>query len=279
MNKIIAAVDGLKPSSSTITYAIEAAKANKAHLVGVFLDDPSYTSYRIYDLISAEGGAIGSAKHHMDKRDVKTRAQSAAIFEAACNKEKIEYTIHHDRGFALEDLVHESTFADLLIIDMRETLEHNAQRAPTDFIKELLIKANCPVLIIPHIYRAIEQVVFLYDGESASVRALKSFHYALPAFIPYKLKTLFVNWTGVNNHLPDDRLLKEWMKRHHDSVEYLTLHGDPEDEIVKFLKQQQETSLVVLGAYRRSRLSRWLKPSKADLLMRELRSVLFIAPR
>ncbi|PZR25560.1 MAG: hypothetical protein DI535_17900 [Citrobacter freundii] len=279
MNKIIAAVDALKPSMSTMTYAIEAAKANQAHLVVVLLDDPGYTSYRVYDLITAEGGVIGSAKQHMDKKDAKTRAQSASKFEEACVQAKIEYTIHHDRGFALQDLVHETTFADLLIIDMRETLEHNTQKPPTDFIRELLIKTNCPVLIVPHLYRAIEQVVFLYDGESASVRALKSFHYAMPALIPFKMKTLFVNWTGVSNHVPDDHLLKEWMKRHHESVEYITLHGDPEEEIVNFLRQQKETSLVVLGAYRRSRLSRWLKPSKADLLMRELRSVLFIAPR
>lgn len=278
MNKIIAAIDSLKPSSSTMEYAIGLAKKNEAHLIGVLLDDFSYTSYKIYDLVNSEGGLIGSAKHQLDKKDMKTRAKSATLFEQACREAGIHYSIHHDKGYALKDLIHETTFADLLVIDMRETFEHYPQKAPTDFIKELLVAANCPVLIVPHVFRPIEQVIFLYDGEASSVRALKAFHYSLPALIPYKLKTLFVNWTGVGNHLPDDHLLKEWMKRHHEVVEYVTLAGDPEAEIVDYLRKQTETSLVVLGAYRRSRLSRWLKPSKADALMRELKALLFIAP-
>lgn len=276
MNKIIAAIDSLRPSDATMQYAIDLAKKNGAHLVGVFLDDYSYTSYTIYDLVK-EGEMVRSARR-MDDKDVKTRAQSAARFRQSCTEAGIAFSIHHDKGYAMDDLVHETTFADLLIIDIRETLEHYPQKAPTDFIKELLIKSNCPVIIVPHVFKTVEQVIFLYDGELSSVRALKSFHYAIPAFIPYKLKTLFVNWTGIGNHLPDDHLLKEWMKRHHENVEYLILQGDPEEEIVNFLREQKEVSLVILGAYRRSRLSRWLKPSKADILMRELKTLLFVAP-
>ena len=49
MKKIIAAIDSLKFSESTRDYAVQLAKQNGAHLVGVFLDD--HTSYKIYDLI------------------------------------------------------------------------------------------------------------------------------------------------------------------------------------------------------------------------------------
>ena len=117
MNKIIAAIDGLKPSNSTTSYAIELAKVNGAHLVAVFLDDFTYTSYKIYDLVKEEGGVIGSAKRKLDHKDLKTRTQSAVDFETSCQKAGISFSIHHDKGYALLDLVKESAFADLLIID------------------------------------------------------------------------------------------------------------------------------------------------------------------
>lgn len=52
MNRIILAIDGLKPPAGAITQAIELTKINNAHLAGIFLDDITYTSYKIYDLVN-----------------------------------------------------------------------------------------------------------------------------------------------------------------------------------------------------------------------------------
>lgn len=277
MNKIIAAIDGLKPSSSTMQYAIELAKQNQAHLVAVFLDDFTYTGYKIYDLVKADAGFIGSEKRKLDHKDAKARAQAASRFEANCQEAGIAYTVHHDKGYAIQELLHESVFADLVIIDSRETLQHHPQKSPTDFIKDLLAKAQCPVLVVPHVYKPIQQLIYLYDGEPSSLHAIKMFNYTLPAMAHYKLKTVYVNWTGAGNHLPYHPLLKEWMKRHYDSVEYTVLKGNPEDEILNYLGQLTETSLVVLGAYSRNMVSRWLKPSLANTLLKEIKLPFFIA--
>ncbi len=277
MNKIIAAIDGFKLSSSTLKYAIELAKQNQAHLVAVFLEDFTYTSYKIYDLVKADAGLIGSEKRKLDHKDAKTRAQAVSRFKENCEETGIPYTIHHDKGYAIQDLLHESIFADVLIIDSRETLQHHPQKPPTNFIKDLLAKVQCPVLIVPHVHKPIQQLIYLYDGEPSAVHAIKMFNYTLPAMSPYKLKTVYVNWTGVGNHLPDDQLLKEWMKRHYDSIEYTVLKGNAENEILDYLSRQTETPLVVLGAYHRSMVSRWFKPSLADTLMKELKLPLFIA--
>ncbi|MCY7292483.1 MAG: universal stress protein, partial [Ferruginibacter sp.] len=59
--------------------------------------------------------------------------------------------------------------------------------------------------------------------------------------------------------------------------EYNVVKGDAEEKIVENLRNHKENELVVLGAYRRSELSRWFKTSMADLLMRELDTPLFIA--
>jgi hypothetical protein len=43
------------------------------------------------------------------------------------------------------------------------------------------------------------------------------------------------------------------------------------------LRYHKGNELVVLGAYRRSQISRWFKTSMADILMKELETPLFIA--
>ena len=67
------------------------------------------------------------------------------------------------------------------------------------------------------------------------------------------------------------------MKRHYPKAKFIVIKGWAEDEIVKHLKQTQENSLVVLGAYRRGSVSRWLHESIADILMKEVKTPLFIA--
>jgi nucleotide-binding universal stress UspA family protein len=55
------------------------------------------------------------------------------------------------------------------------------------------------------------------------------------------------------------------------------LKGDAATEILDQLKGTEENLLVVLGAYNRGRVSRWFRPSMADILMDELNKPLFIA--
>ena len=71
--------------------------------------------------------------------------------------------------------------------------------------------------------------------------------------------------------------MKEFMKRHYPGASYTILKGMAEEAIVKKLKEQDENTLVVLGAYRRGAISRWFRESMADVLMKEVRLPLFIA--
>ena len=78
-------------------------------------------------------------------------------------------------------------------------------------------------------------------------------------------------------HLPDNKLMKEFMKRHYPKTKYTVMKGWAEDEIVKHLKQTSENAPVVMGAYRRGTVSRWFRESMADALMKEVKLPLFIA--
>ena len=276
MDKIIAALDGLQYSESTRDYAIALAHHSKAHLVGVFLDDPTYTSYKIYEMVE-QGGISEDKIRHLETNDKNTRAKAADDFEKTCQQAAIDYSLHHDRKIAIQELKHESIYADLMVIDAKETLSHYEEKIPTRFIRELLGDVQCPVLLTPRKYKPIEKVVLLFDGEPSSVHAIKMFSYVLPEFRKLPTSIISVNPPNSSLHLKDNKLMKEFMKRHYPNAVFNVLQGLPETEIIHHLKEEKENTLVVLGAYRRGTVSRWFRESMADTLMRELKLPLFIA--
>lgn len=276
MEKIIAAFDGLQYSNSTKEYAVYLAKQTKTHLVGVFMDDFTYTSYKIYELVTRQGVSEEKLKQYREK-DKAARDTAADDFETACQHAGIEYTVHHDRNIAIQDLKHESIYADLLIIDAKETLAHYPEKQPTRFIRDLLSDAQCPVLLVPQKFKPVEKIILLFDGEPSSVHAIKMFSYLLPQLTQIEADVISVNPVNTTLNMPDNKLMKEFMKRHYPKAKYKVMKGLAEDEIVKYLKQQSGNALVVLGAYRRGAISRLFRESMADILMQKTKLPLFIA--
>lgn len=276
MKKITAAFDGLKFSKSTRDYAIYLSKQTTTHLVGAFMDDSTYTSYKIYDLIVDQGVTADNLKA-FEEKDAATRNAAAENFEKACQQAKLEYSLHHDCNFAIQGLKHESIYTDLLVIDSKETFAHHKEALPTRFIRDLLSDTQCPVLLVPQKYSPVQKIILLYDGEPSSVHAIKMFSYLLPELKHLDTEVISVNPTDSTLHLPDNKLMKEFMKRHYPKAKYTVLKGVAEDTIVNHLKKQQENTLVVLGAYRRGTVSRWFRESMADVLMKETKLPLFIA--
>lgn len=277
MKKILAVFDGLKFSESTKQYAIEIAVQNNAHLVGVFLEDYYYHSYKIYDLISEESGGLANKRKHLDKKDEKIRAAAVVNFENTCQKAGLEYTIHKDRNIAIKDLLKESIYADLIIINSSENLSQYPENIPTRFIQELLSDVQCPVILVPQLFKPINKLVLLFDGEPSSVHAIKMLSYTLTALKNNPTETITVKEFKQHLTAADGTLMKEFMKRHFPEARYIKLKGVPETEIINFLKNQSGSPLVVLGAYRRGKVSRWFRTSMADVLMKELKLPLFIA--
>ena len=99
----------------------------------------------------------------------------------------------------------------------------------------------------------------------------------LPALKEHPTKVLSVKPMSRSLHLPDNKLMREFMKRHFPKAAYKVMKGIPETEIVNFLKDEKQSPLVVLGAYQRGMVSRWFRQSMADVLIKELKLPVFIA--
>lgn len=70
--------------------------------------------------------------------------------------------------------------------------------------------------------------------------------------------------------------MTDFINRCFPNSKYEILKGNAEEVILAYLNQSGAHELIVLGAYKRSKLSRWFKPSMADGLMTNLDKPLFI---
>ncbi len=277
MKKFVAVFDGYKMSDSTMNYAIQLTRAENAHLVGVFLDDFIYRSYNVYNVLTGNENYQSVIKE-LDATDQKKRDAATVQFQQACENAGIQFSIHRDKSIALQELKQESMFADLVIINEYETFSNKKEQPPTRFIRELLSGVQCPVLVVPEAFKPVDKIVLLYDGKPSSLYAIKMFSYLFGSLhqVPVEVFTVNDNAPG-SPRLPDNKLMKEFIKRHFPKAQYIIAKGEAEEFIIDHLKKHKENELVVLGAYQRSEPSRWFKSSMADVLMKKLDTPLFIA--
>lgn len=276
MLKIIVALDSLRPSKSAVSYAMDLSKRMDSHLVVVFLDDFSNCSYKSQQMLRNQFTISQETYDTCIQEDIQTRKEAVSHFEEMAGKENLKYTIHHDRNISLNELTSESSYADLLIIENKETMAFYAENPPTHFIKNLLQEIHCPALVVPGEYKKINKVLFLYDGKPYSATAIKMFSYLFQIYSEAQVEVLTVKSKKRDQQVLNNHLLKEYMKSHFPNTTYTVLNGLPDIEIINHLKFKHENELIVLGSHHRGKLSRLVRPSIVEALMQEIKTPLFI---
>ncbi len=276
MKKFLVAFDGYKMSDSSMQYAIQLTQSENAHLVGVFLDNIIYHTYSVYTVMTNNAN-YQKKLEQLDAKDKTKRDKAVLKFQQTCKEAKILFSVHRDINVSSQELIQESIFADLIIINEYETFAKVRESSPTNFMRELLGDVQCPVLIVPASFKKIDKIVLLCDGKPFALYAIKMFSYILGSLNQLPVEVLTVKDKKANVHFPSNRLMKEFLKGNFTDIQYTLLKGDAEQQIVEYLRRFTENVLVVAGAYQRSDISRWFKTSMADTLMESLESPLFIA--
>lgn len=163
-----------------------------------------------------------------------------------------------------------------MIVDGGESFNIYEKKNPSFLIRDLITEVSCPLLVIGKEYLPYKKIVFLYDGSTTCMYALKLFGYILPFLNNLKMEILSVNPANGSLHIHDNKLFKEFMKRHHPKADYKVLKGLPEIEIPGYLKKESSNTLVILGAKKRNSISKLFWQSMTDNLLRETTLSLFV---
>ena len=275
MNKVIAALDGLNISESTVDFAAYLAKHFNAHIVATFLEDITYHQPRQeHKHLFTEWSEV----EKIGEEEEAVRKTALHKIQSRFNNEGIKYNIHEDKIIAIQSLLNESYYADMVVIGAHEKFSNWDKSEPSHFIKELLAGTDCPVILVPNVFTPIQKIIFCYDGSPASIYAIKQFGYLFTVLPDQQIEILMVTENKHSNHFPNQQYLKELLKQKYSVVlQSVIKDSDTQKGIVEYLQTQGSNCMIVLGAYQRSTFSRWLNQSIADKLISTLNVPIFIA--
>jgi nucleotide-binding universal stress UspA family protein len=277
MEKILLALDPQNIPMNTIDFACYLSRLAHSRLTGVFLEDvlsgdrpllPSMPGIPYPDYTPVFNVGASDRKTGITEENIRT-------FKLACDCRGVPSLIHRDRGVPAAEIVEESRFADIIIVDAETSFSRRNETLPGRFVKDVLLESECPVIIAPYSFERIDDILFTYNGTQSSVFAIKQFTYLFPELRSKKVVVVSVR-TEREDTLAEQFKMKEWMKDHYTDVEYVILKGEPSDQLFGYLIERKN-GMVVMGAYGRGMLSRFFKPSHARLIVKTINLPIFIS--
>ena len=277
MEKILYVTDAVKLDIHNLDFACFLSNLTHSKLTGVFLKNEvkeERTAGRIRET------AIASAIPGASVKELKDSycGDNISVFKNACEIRGVNYAVHEDAGIPLKEVIAESRYADLMLVDPATSFSRKREIAPSDFIKTLFAETECPVIIAPYTFDSIDKIIFTFDGSASSVYAIKQFTYIFPELSDRKAYILNVALPGKNNALNNHKL-NEWLQSHYSDTEVVVLEDkDVKRRLPEYLLAQKN-AFVVMGAYGRNMLSSFISPSHATPVVDLTAHPVFIAHR
>jgi hypothetical protein len=273
MDRILLVINAHQPDMYSIDFACSIATLVKTKLTGLFIENP-YFEEAVYTGVDS-GKYFTALSRSTQATVIADTDQSVRLFEEECSHKGIKPDIYIDHGEPIREIIFETRFADLLIIDPEISFYNRDEPLPSHFVKEILSRAECPVLLSPKRYEGTEEIVFCYDGSASSVFAIKQLTYLFPELANKKVLLLEVKESMKEEMLEEHKRMMDWLRQHYHSVYYHAIEGNVKDQLFDFFFLK-EKMLIVIGAYGRSILSNFFHKSNADVLIRMIDLPIFI---
>lgn len=277
MKKIILALDAAQINTKTIDFACYIARLTDSKLTGIFLEN--FAGRELSVMKNSRGSQYA---HVVLETEISENDRHATLcelnlhlFQEACKKQYVNCSMHLDRGVPIEEIIIESRFADLVIVDPEISFRKKDEKLPTGFVKDLLVRSVCPVVIAPSNPQDIDEILFAYDGKPSSLFAIKQFTYLFPEFSGKKITIVRVIEKGDSaaiNNCP----VRELLQIHYPQIEFMFLHGKAGEQLFQYLAFRKNT-FVVMGAFGRTMLSTFFRRSTAELVIKANNVPVFIA--
>jgi nucleotide-binding universal stress UspA family protein len=272
MKRILVAIDASNFKNSLVDFACYLARLTQSRLTGMFYHfrlEPA-----TMEKLRAEVFAEEDEWHFEIEEQKEEYPRAITLFKEFCSSREVNCDVHIDGEIPIEELIAETRYADLVVADPTITFTNKAEVTPTAFLRELLARAECPVVVAPESFDWVNEIVFAYDGSRSSVFAIKQFTYMFPELNNRKVLVLEV-CEGEDHVVTAKERLSAWLHNNYSDINYLVLHGKPKDELFGYLLGK-ENMLVVMGSFGRPMLSSLFSKSNAELLLKVVNLPFFI---
>jgi hypothetical protein len=277
MAKILMALDGESPGKDILTFGIYLSRLTHSKITGIFLENQPANERpvvkKMYDGTYVEWEVDENSAAWQKK--MQQIDQSIEQFKAFYANHDIETGIHRDKGMPVKELMAETRYADLLVVDAETTFKKEFEKLPTAFVEEMLTKAECPVVIAPAGFDGIDEIVFSWDGGQSAAFAIKLFTYLFPQLNVKKVIIIYTKESETGN-VSDKLKMQEWLECHYSAIQWEELPGEADTALLGYLLKKKKV-FIVFGAYSRSVISRFFRHSHAEKVIKTVTQPIFIA--
>lgn len=274
MEKILLVINAASPGIPALDFACHIAGLTNSKITGVFLENPEVIEINVQE--KAYDSTYFDPKTSVICRYKKSLIEkNISLFKDTCEKKFVRYAIHRNEGIPVPEIIRESRYADLVIVSSATSFHESYEEMPSAFVRDLLRSAECPVIIAPENFEAIDEILFTSNNNSSSAYAIRQFTYLFPELHEKRVIILQVNnegaWPGQEQYD-----LTEWLQNHYSAIGFDALKGTAEDKLFDYLCNRKNV-FIVMGAYGRSAMSNFFTPSHADVLIKSINHPIFIA--
>ena len=277
MEKILLAIDSQNLDTNTLSFACYLALLTNSRLTGIFLENLEVEEEVVINQ-SEEIPFIESIsiqEKPEDEEKVKVREGNMNLFKSITEKKGVQASIHLDKGIPAAEIISETRFADILIIDAATSFSSFYDGPITRFVKDLLHHAECPVVISPENFEVIDSIVFCYNGSKSSVFAIKQFTYLFPELRYNRAKIIFLSRENEESEA-EVLVLAEWLRYYYTDVEFLAMEKDATEAFFNYLLKKKN-DFVVMGAYGRGLLASFFENNAGETEVRTTSLPIFVA--
>ena len=248
MEKIIIAIDSHNLDENAVGFACHIAKLTGSKLSAVFLEDRQAIRNLALEAMTeppamAEQTILEAALEEAQGQTL--REKNMLLFKELTKGEGVRSSIYLDKGVPAKELVTETLFADLLILDAN-AFGDIAGDPPSGFVRDIIHNTGCPVIIAPEVFNGVDNIVFCYDGGRSSLYAMKQFAHLFPGLAGQRAKVVDLH---PDLTLPlDQARIVTWLKTHYAAVDWLAVRPDEAVALFRFLAEKGD-DIVVMGAY------------------------------
>jgi hypothetical protein len=234
MEKILFALDATKLDNNTLEFSCYLSLLTQSKLYGVFLENIVAEEKPVLKHVHGVSYVdwVVDEKSEKHKAKMELIEKNISLFEATCTEKGISYDVHRDDYVPASELIEESRFADVLVVDAETSFKKHDEETPTAFLTEILKKSECPVIIAPEKFEAVDEIIFTYNTSPSSVFAIKQFTYLFPQLSNKKVTIIQVNEEG-KWKAAEKYKFQEWLKQHYTNLNFTAIMGKGDTELFK----------------------------------------------
>jgi hypothetical protein len=270
MKKFLLPLEGKHYPQELLDFVATMQPVTPASLTAAFVPQSDYTA-----MLELREGAKPPTRS-FGKDDERTLGYFSRRLERFCDDFGIRLKIHVDKeDFSIPSLHKESRYADLMLVSSRHFFAELDADQPNAWMKVMLHRSECPVLLLPDQATLPGELIFAYDGSAASTFAIRQFAYLFPEFCRIPATLVYVN-DDPDAKIPDEAAIRELCSLHFKKFRVLRLQMKTEEFYHTWLGMLRNPWLIT-GSFGRSALSQLFSASFSAELILQHRIPVFIA--